>query len=383
MCSYSWKNSKCPRIFVPGTPPKWTPPKLPIQLPRDKGMYWVDQNGDRVAKFQFEPIFQALAVMNPTVRFEEVDVVVNRNTLQKLYSFVQYKRSYSQFFVDLDMIGNTMFIGRREKNAKIWTQSGHGRSFEKMFTTEDPDLKDVDGHHRIVRYQLGSLDLVVRMEADAYVEEQEELAEMDLDEKKGYADACFAAAEELLESGEDGTLDPSSHHNNVQEAKDLPNEFFRNLFGAFGSSSDVIPHSNQCHTQVITQGRLTTHNQSLELKCNERKPEAAQQIWFGRVPRIVYGKHKTGSVCNPEEIRWTQSDFEAWAAAPQTQGDLRKLVWLLSEIRSLVLNKTNGHAVLVAMEKGAPLQIFQAKQSWGALPRAIVERFWDEPLNRG
>ncbi|KAF2850040.1 hypothetical protein T440DRAFT_532375 [Plenodomus tracheiphilus IPT5] len=287
-------------------------------------------------------MFQTLAIMNPTVRFDDVDILVNRNTLQKLYRFAEYKRSYTQFFVDLDMVGRAMYIGRREKNTKIQVHAGHGRNFEKMFTTEDQDLVDVDGHHPVVGYQLGGLNIMVRMEADGYYDEKE------------------------LANSDDA------------------DEFFRNFLGVVGSASEAIPHSDHCHTQIITRGKLMSHNSSLELKCNHPNAESIQQIWFGRVPHTIYGRHKAGIVGTLEELHW-KHDFQKWATVPQNQVSLRRLVWLLEEMRKLVVEKTNGHAVLVAMERGAPLQVFQAKQSWGALPREIIERFWEgaaKPCNR-
>jgi len=42
----------------------------------------------------------------------------------------------------------------------------------------------------------------------------------------------------------------------------------------------------------------------------------------------------------------------------------------------MVLEQPHGHAVLAAIERGAPLQIFEAKHSWGASPKEIIAWFW-------
>ncbi|KAF1842879.1 uncharacterized protein K460DRAFT_257533, partial [Cucurbitaria berberidis CBS 394.84] len=235
LCSYSWKQFVVSTIYVPGTPPRWNPPLLPIQLMKDKGAHWVDQHGDKVPRFQFEPVFQALAIMNPNVRFDDVDIVVNRNTLQKLYSFASFKRSYKQFYIDLDMVGKTLFIGRRERNASTTSPSGYGRNFENKFTSVDPSLVDADGHHRVVRYKLGALNAVVRMEVDGYYE----------------VPAAPNDSSELNES-----------------SSKAPNEFFLNLLGTMEPANAAIVHHNPQHTAVIRGGMLVPHNQTLELKSN-------------------------------------------------------------------------------------------------------------------
>ena len=298
LCSCSWKQSAAATIYVPGTPPLFSPPALPKQLKEDKGCYWVDQHGARVAKFQYEPMFQSLAMMNPTVRFNDIDIVINRNTLQKLYKFSENKRCYKQYYIDLDMVGPTMFISRRERHAKTRVFSGYGRSFEQTFTAEDPILLHVEGHYRVVRYALGGLNIAVRMEVDGYYD-------IEADQSPPWSSPAS----------------PLPHP--IKSPHEAPNELFRNILSAIGASGDVIAHSNRSHTQVIAQGTLVPHSHTLELKCNKPKPGSVQQIWFGRVPHLVYGTHHSGAITALEEVHWTPSDGKTWAATHQVS--LRKL----------------------------------------------------------
>jgi hypothetical protein len=267
LCSYSWKQTASTTIYVPGTPAKWTPPALPKQLAQDTGFHWCDQHGHRVPRHQFEPVFQALATMNPTVRCNDVDVVVNRNTLQKLYKFASFKRGKA-FYVDLDMIENTLFISRRESKAKTKQYTGYGRNFETAFTTEDPQLPQAEGHHRVIRYKFGGLDLIVRIEADGYYPEGEDV-------------------------------------------EDSPDEFFRNVLGT--TTQTTIEHCSPHHTLVIAQGTVVPHNKTLELKSSSGKSAAFEQMWFGRTPYLCCARHKKGSrglVRAADVIRITQSEFE-------------------------------------------------------------------------
>ena len=91
LCTYSWSiqgtSNTSPIILAPGYPRKWDPPALPIQIPLD-GLTIIDAHAHWAGTYQFEPTFQAMKVMNPEVRFDDVDIMVNRNSLVNLFRFV-------------------------------------------------------------------------------------------------------------------------------------------------------------------------------------------------------------------------------------------------------------------------------------------------------
>jgi hypothetical protein len=107
--------------------------------------------------------------MNSTMRFNNVDVVVNQSNLMILLRFLRNQSSQA-FYLDLDVVSNTLFVGRQVKNAKVESMEGsYGRNFEKHFTSEDSELEDAECHHRVLRYNFGGLEIVVHVETDAYV----------------------------------------------------------------------------------------------------------------------------------------------------------------------------------------------------------------------
>jgi hypothetical protein len=186
LCSYSWKRTSHPTIYVPGTPATYTPPDFVVigekdrveiteslQLPEDAGAHWVDQHAERVPYQQFEPIFQAATAMNKDLRFNKVKIVVNRSSLMQLHSFVKGK-SPQAFHLELKMTKDTLFIERKVRTSKTMSKEGsYGRSFEHYFTTEDPELEDADGHHRVLGYMLGGLYIAICIEADGCVANHE------------------------------------------------------------------------------------------------------------------------------------------------------------------------------------------------------------------
>jgi hypothetical protein len=379
LCSYSWKNTDTTSIYgpsviyVPGTPPAfdarefatptphspdtsdiqfdsstgryWTwvdpqsvatpSPRQPatesfhgIQLAPDAGRHWVDQHAARAPTHQFEPIFQSLSVLSPAIRFDDIDIVVNRSSLQMLLRYLNAKSS-QPLLLDLDIVSNTLFLGRRVRHAKVASMPcSYGRSFEEYFTAEDPHLERADGHHRVLRYEFGGLDMVVRIEADAYMPGTE-------------YDVCEPIMPHPI-------FDPE-----------------------ISTPAESIVHSLK--TDVIPKGTLAPHFLTIELKSNE-KVKPMEQMWLGRTPNAFLGRCKAGVLKQAVVEKASAADFEEWEK--KNQASLRKLAWLLRELRGVVKMTSEGSAVLVAMGKGQPMEVYEVKTKVGALPEEIVERFW-------
>jgi hypothetical protein len=305
-----------------------TQPFHGIQLAPDAGRHWVDQHAARAPTHQFEPIFQSLSVLSPAIRFDDIDIVVNRSSLQMLLKYLNAKSS-QPLLLDLDIVSNTLFLGRRVRHAKVASMPGsYGRSFEEYFTAEDPRLEGADGHHRVLRYEFGGLDMVVRIEADAYMPGTE-------------YDVCEPI---------------------------MPHPFFDS---ELSSSAEGIAHSLK--TEVIPKGTLAPHFLTIELKSNE-KVKPLEQMWLGRTPNAFLGRCKAGVLKQATVEKASAADFEEWEK--KNQASLRKLAWLLRELRGVVKKMREGSAVLVAMGKGQPMEVYEVKTKVGALPEEIVERFW-------
>jgi hypothetical protein len=333
LASYSWKQTDASTIYVPGTPALFSarefadPQGGPVQLEPDSGSHWFDQHMQRAPTHQFEPMFQALSVLDPARRFNNIDIVVNRNSLSVLLQVLGNK--YSQrFHLTLDLIGKTLFLGRQLKNAKVHSQPGsYGRSFESYFTTEDPDLEHAEGHHRMLRYAFGGLNMVVRIETDAYLPDE--------------------ATDSVV-----------PHPSCTSPPGPAPG----------------IPHSGPDRTQIIVAGTLAPHPSTLELK-SRHVPKPLEQMWFGRTPTCFLGRHKDGLVKRADVVRYGETEFEDWETRNQAQ--LQRLEWLLRELRRVVQGTREGAAVLVSLGKGEPLRVYETRERVGAVPREVVERFWD------
>jgi hypothetical protein len=142
------------------------------------------------------------------------------------------------------------------------------------------------------------------------------------------------------------------------------------------TTQTTIEHHSPRPIVVIAQGTMVPYNKTLELKSNGKKTRAIEQVWFGRTPYLCCAKHNQGLVEAAVVTRLKQRDFEDWEA--KNQKHLLRLAWFLDKIRKIAVEKASERvAVLIMSEKGAPLQIYEAKETLGALPKEIIETFWD------
>lgn len=89
LCSYNWRKRSSrhqqPEIFVPGEAPRLKLHKVPLKTSlREKGKSYRDVNAAESPLSPFEPMFRAVGVMRPRYNFDDVDVVINRSSLQHL-----------------------------------------------------------------------------------------------------------------------------------------------------------------------------------------------------------------------------------------------------------------------------------------------------------
>ncbi|KAH7350250.1 hypothetical protein BKA66DRAFT_541509 [Pyrenochaeta sp. MPI-SDFR-AT-0127] len=334
LCSYNWQDDGT-AILVPGGPPRWEPPPLPVTLSPDSGLNCKNQGISRVPKYPFEPAFQAMSIMNPNLQLDGVDIIANRNSLRKLFDFVAGKRQ-EPFCMGLCMVKNTLFISRKEKTARMmihgYANSGYGHNFEEAFSTPEPGLAGSGSHHRVIRYDLGHLNCVVRFEVDAYHTDSDDTAQHLVD--------------------------------------DLTTTISQLTVNELPMSSTTQPSTN-----VIQRGTFIQASKLAEMKVRkaERINDAMPQLWFGRTPYLLVGKHVEG-VVHSTTCSHVERQFEAWET--NNQGNLRKLVTLLAELKLMVRGVEGRAAVLVCAEKGAPLQILRTKNKTDVLPRKIVENHW-------
>ncbi|KAJ4418782.1 hypothetical protein N0V82_005347 [Gnomoniopsis sp. IMI 355080] len=121
-----------------------------------------------------EPLFRALYLANPSFDIRSTHVVTDRNNLRKLLSFVNPslgKDERNTFTMNIEIVNNTAIFCREETATQEYIAPhefrGFGHEFEKAYTT--CSLHDSTGHHRIISYHFGGLNLILRHETDGYL----------------------------------------------------------------------------------------------------------------------------------------------------------------------------------------------------------------------
>lgn len=312
-----------------GCAPRWRNNTLPITLREDKGSYFVHQNAARIPKYAFEPVFRASALLNPGFRFDNVDIVANRNSLRKLFDFCG-GRVNSNFKVNLSIVKDTLFIERCEMSARELirgsNRSGWGHNFEKAFTSFPSGADDSSGHHRVLCYSIGDLRCAVRFEVDACYDMY--------NAERNQVDSLLLQinALSLTESSTDRSCPPA-----------------------------MMPQST-----------------AAELK-SAQKPKSVgiyvPQLWFGRTPWLIIGYHTKGTF-HSVKVTHTLPLFQNWEK--DHQSELRRMVTLLHALRGAVRRNNGGNctAVCEKTSNAKVIKIFQSTDRKRALPEELIGQFW-------
>ncbi|KAH7340657.1 hypothetical protein B0J17DRAFT_766607 [Rhizoctonia solani] len=356
--SYNWLDSQTPTIVIPGQPRFWQEPSLPLQLSPDSGFTFIDQNAWRCQESPLEPLFRSISVTQQLVgntsfslSDQQIDVVTDRNNLRKLNDMIRSMRSNEnlppskrrEFRVDAQLApnGRTLLLTRYSDRTRQMTNPGdgnYGTSFEHATTTTyTPVLsnRDQSGHkklsptayHRIAKYSLADLNLLVRYEVDA---------------------AQHASAIDNPPTPRQPTLE--------QEA-------------------EVQPHSTLRH---FTYGSLLPQDRVIELKTGKEKwNQLYPQLYFSQTPIVKVGTHRNGGLSKVETYTIDQN-YGGRGVEPNQElvGNLRFLVPLLKQMRHACQQHGSSGKPLAFFWSGAgPLQLHEIKHLKRShiLPKGVLE----------
>lgn len=304
----------------------------------DTGFGYSDYNYARKPRTPYDPLFSALAIMNPTYKLNDIDVLADRNNLRVLLEFCQGKAN-GPFRLDIYSIFSTLVIVRNEKT--WWKHadgknSGYGGNFERFFTRPAKGMEDATSHYRAIRYNMGPLNVVCRFEADAYDD--------------GAAADDLTAPESAAVSGG-------------------PTERPRFTFN--------LP------MRVLQKGHIIPTAQMVELKTKSWRPEDSSlvrcedQLWFGRTKLLYTGLYTVGKGV----VKWIKYEdatprVKKWEN--NNQDGLRRLVSLLTQLKAHMkrLNRPNHAVVLVREDRTGPLTIRAMEGKHQAISKDAFEKYW-------
>lgn len=307
LASYNWIEASTPTIAVPGSPARWSPLREPQQLKKDSGKIYIAQNAARHPDSPLEPLFRSLYIEQPSFDINPIDIVTDRNNIRKLLSFIQpkiVKRDLESFTIQVEMAAQTAIFCRDETATSEWIApnefKGFGHEFEKSYTVSQ--VKDSTGHHRIVQYQLGGLNFLVRHETDGYIEE------------KVTGPKNPVTQDKLTSMLESLSLSPAT----------VP------------TNEDVA----QSKLAIKKEGRVVPRESTLEIKTRVfHRPlefsDFAPQLWVSQTPKLVRAYHQRGVFSTPE-VEDVSVVLKVWEKCHQE--DIKKLIALLNRVISVTRN---------------------------------------------
>ncbi|KAH7348504.1 hypothetical protein BKA65DRAFT_476916 [Rhexocercosporidium sp. MPI-PUGE-AT-0058] len=169
IASYNWVNGKEPVIIVPGSPPAWTPPAQDAKLKSDSEDVFRDINAARYPSYPMEPTIRSVLAMQPDFELEAVDIVACGSTIGNLLRCAGAQPRAFRF--DVNVVGDTVFFIRRENSPTeiITDLRGYGHTFPEAYTTWDREVRNSCSHQRVIQYEFGGLQVLIRTETDGYL----------------------------------------------------------------------------------------------------------------------------------------------------------------------------------------------------------------------
>lgn len=376
LCTYEWKNTPLedhkPTIYVPGFGRRFSKPALPCKVDQDSGEAWKDQHLARVRTFQFEPIFQALSIMNPNVRFNNVDIVIGRSNLLQLLHFVEGKDRQT-FALDLKLINKTLFVHTKGGKGRVSaTKDSYGRNFERQFT-EAIGEADADGYHRVLQYKLGPLNMVVRMEADAFLDDVDNPVCDDVRETfRGNKSVEIAHEKAGIAHVWVTTVIPGGKY--IPQAKMTELKSTNAGIGAMVSKAMPQLWAGRINTVVVgdrKSGAVDSSDTALKMTKKQKKAAAAQLAADKKDGEI--GGFATFYQADVQDITQDRLDWE-----DENKEKLQRLSGLLQELLQIVGRTEQGKALLRKGDRNGPIELYEAgEDEVEALPKQIVDVFWD------
>lgn len=275
-------------------------------------MAYIDQNAARNPNSPLEPLFRALYAENVDFQIGDIDLVTDRNNIRKLLRFVQGS-STDAFQIRAEIAGDRTALFTRveaKTTETIWGFRGYGHNFEKTFTKKE---RGSSSHHRIVGYEFGGINRIVRYETDGHVDAE--------------------GPTELVDSLSDS------------------------LKGLSISRPGSVANDSVA-TVVETGGRIVNGSSILEIKtrASHRRLDMAEvlsQLWISQTPKLVVGYHRNGCF-NDVQLQDMTNEIRQWER--NNHRDLCRLACLLTDIIAAVKQSRDQRAV-VKYDGGAKLKI--------------------------
>ena len=302
-----------------------------VKLKEDSGDFYRDPNAARYPDLPMDPAVEAILAREPNFRTSQVDILACSSTLGNLLRFVRGENKAFRMLVQV--VGDTVFLIRRENSPTqlIPDVKGYGHTFPENYTTWASNVKNSASHQRIIRYDLGGLDCLVRYEVDGYLRHlaKEEATEPGTEDLKPSADDLNDLLVSALPSREPIAVGPS-------KGKAL----------AILHRGDAIPQAAIFDLKTRSVYKITEDTLGGELP----------RLWVGQIPNFILARHKSG-LFNDIEVSEVHRQLDEWEIKEQDL--IHKFVGLLRKIIASAKESSDGKLELLRQPDSSVLEVRQ------------------------
>ncbi|KAF1920571.1 hypothetical protein BDU57DRAFT_18675 [Ampelomyces quisqualis] len=347
VASYNWLNDKVPTIIIPGKPPQWTPLHAPQRLKEDSGQYFRDPNAAKYSDYPMAPVVHA--VLETDTKFDAVstDLFACGSTLGNLLRFARGIDKAFRF--NVEVIGETVFFIRKENDPKevIKDVRGFGHTFPEAYTTWEHSVKGSETHQRIIRYEFGGLNCLVRFESDGYIRE---------------ASAVSATAP-------------------IKTAVD-PDDLLEAFQGAVFSQPPNTTTSKPGAVRIKHGGAAVPQQSIFDLKTRSGRykreidmSDIHPALWIKQISNFIVAYHDGSGLFEDIRVQNVKNDVQAWAT--DNRDGIRRFSTLLDKIVGIA--RRNANKLLEVYCPGMDRLEIRTQCGPGvrALPTDLAER-WEE-----
>ena len=268
-------------------------------------------------------MLRAIYEVHPKIVLDDIDVVICRNTMAKLFDFVTMNSK--NFETEVEIIGDkAVFVRKERKNTEIIDGfRGFGHTFPEEYTRWDSGVKGSSSHHRVAECVFADLKYLLRFESDCYLAKK------------------AASGKEAPPAGQ-GTKA------NLVETT------------ALLSSGDALKLGE---SRPTTKGELVVRKGGREVDqaaTVEIKTRAAHKVlemdsvlprlWISQTPNLITAYHRGGRF-DDVRVLDVRKDISRWEE--RNAGNLRKLNTVIRRIIDTVQKTTSKKCCVRGSESGS------------------------------
>ncbi|KAM7212757.1 hypothetical protein V8F06_011846 [Rhypophila decipiens] len=361
VCSYDWvvrvgeTGKPLVGLYVPGNAPTYRGGHitLPRQLEPDPYLRIRPQGypeAGQITRVPFEAIFNAAKVMNPTFRFNDVDVVTTIGVLRpSSFTILLPRGAVTSMAAPGPGSRRTVTVSKRK--SLIAQKKTRVRKYE-------------ENHYRALKIQLGDLKCVVLFETDA---------------RLGSSDPS-----ESNESPPPTGWSLNSYVPIIRMGSPAPQSKIAQLKCQYPRRYGGIPRERlQSRTGTEWQDKASEWLSDFGGHGTD-EPNETTNLWpylfFTQTPHLITGFRGQDGVL--QSIRRSDTREAVRLKASHHAPDLCKLVELLHQLRDVTSKR--GRPCVAHFERtidSGALVVRRCRElDWHPLARSIVDEFWDQPV---